>query len=116
MGGAIAAVESGYMKQALVSSHAARRSRIEAGEEIVVGVNKLRDDRALAAHRRPRRGDPGRRPRGRARRDRGLEEWRAHRSEDEVLAALERLADDAKSGANLMEATLAAARAGRHDG
>ena len=39
MGGAIAAVESGYMKQALVSSHAARRARIEAGEDKVVGVN-----------------------------------------------------------------------------
>src|SRR6187397_519433 len=33
MGGAIAAVESGYMKQALVSSHSARRARIENGEE-----------------------------------------------------------------------------------
>src|SRR5262245_54419568 len=32
MGGAIAAVESGYMKQELVSAHAARRARIEAGE------------------------------------------------------------------------------------
>src|SRR5689334_12692465 len=41
MGGAIAAVESGYMKQALVSSHAARRARIETGEELVVGVNKF---------------------------------------------------------------------------
>ena len=39
MGGAIAAVESGYMKQALVSAHAARRARIESGEEKVVGVN-----------------------------------------------------------------------------
>ena len=41
MGGAIAAVESGYMKQALVSSHAARRARIESGEEKVVGVNSF---------------------------------------------------------------------------
>ena len=41
MGGAIAAVESGYMKQALVSSHAARRARIEAGEDVVVGVNRF---------------------------------------------------------------------------
>src|SRR5690606_12208613 len=41
MGGAIAAVESGYMKSALVSAHAARRGRIEAGEEIIVGVNKF---------------------------------------------------------------------------
>ena len=30
MGGAVAAVESGYMKEALVSAHAARRARIEA--------------------------------------------------------------------------------------
>src|SRR6188472_1773603 len=41
MGGAVAAVESGYMKQALVSSHAARRARIEAGEDVVVGVNRF---------------------------------------------------------------------------
>jgi (2R)-ethylmalonyl-CoA mutase len=34
MGGAIAAVESGYMKSALVSAHAARRARIEAGAEL----------------------------------------------------------------------------------
>ena len=39
MGGAVAAVESGYMKQALVSSHAARRARIESGDDQVVGVN-----------------------------------------------------------------------------
>ena len=39
LGGAIAAVESGYMKQQLVSAHAARRARIESGEEKVVGVN-----------------------------------------------------------------------------
>ena len=34
LGGAISAVESGYMKEALVSSHAARRARIESGEEL----------------------------------------------------------------------------------
>jgi (2R)-ethylmalonyl-CoA mutase len=39
MGGAVAAVESGYMKAGLVASHALRRQRIEAGEEVVVGVN-----------------------------------------------------------------------------
>src|SRR5256886_2139733 len=41
MGGAVAAVESGYMKTQLVSSLAERRRRIEAGEEIVVGVNRF---------------------------------------------------------------------------
>src|SRR5215217_1697407 len=34
MGGAISAVDSGYMKQELVSAHAARRGRIESGEEV----------------------------------------------------------------------------------
>src|SRR6476620_10651799 len=41
MGGAIAAVESGYMKSQLVSSLAARRRRIEDGEDVVVGVNRF---------------------------------------------------------------------------
>ena len=41
MGGAVVAVENGYMKSALVSSHALRRQRIEAGADIVVGVNKF---------------------------------------------------------------------------
>ena len=35
----MAAVESGYLKSQLVSSHAERRARIESGEEKVVGVN-----------------------------------------------------------------------------
>lgn len=39
MGGAMAAVESGYLKSELVSSHAQRRARIEGGEEKIVGVN-----------------------------------------------------------------------------
>ena len=41
MGGAVAAVESGYMKQQLVASHSRRRARIESGEEVVVGVNRF---------------------------------------------------------------------------
>jgi (2R)-ethylmalonyl-CoA mutase len=41
MGGAVAAVESGYLKTALVASHAARRSRVESGEDVVVGVNRF---------------------------------------------------------------------------
>src|SRR4029079_122562 len=39
MGGAVAAVESGYLKQALVTSQTLRRASIESGEEVVVGVN-----------------------------------------------------------------------------
>ena len=117
MGGAIAAVESGYMKQELVSAHAARRARIESGEEMIVGVNSLRDHRAVAAHRRPRRRDHGRRPGGRAVRARARSrQWKAQRDEAAVAEALARLAADAKTDTNLMPATLAAARAGRDHG
>ncbi|MGA8932983.1 MAG: methylmalonyl-CoA mutase family protein, partial [Pseudolabrys sp.] len=40
MGGAVAAVDTGYMKQQLVESNTARLEAIERGEQIVVGVNK----------------------------------------------------------------------------
>jgi (2R)-ethylmalonyl-CoA mutase len=45
-----------------------------------------------------------------------VEEWRQQRDQGEVDAALQRLAADAKSGANLMTATLVAARAGATTG
>ena len=41
MGGVVAAVESGYLKSALVASLAERRRRIESGEDVVVGVNRF---------------------------------------------------------------------------
>ena len=41
MGGAIVAVESGYMKQQLVLSNSKRLKSIESGEQTVVGVNRL---------------------------------------------------------------------------
>jgi ethylmalonyl-CoA mutase len=116
IGGAIAAVESGYMKQALVSSHAARRGRIESGEDKVVGVNcfETTEPSPLTADLDAaiQTADPE------AERSavRSVEEWKAQRDEAGVSAALERLAADAKSGVNLMEATLAAARAGATTG
>ncbi len=116
LGGAIAAVESGYMKQALVSSHSARRSRIEAGDDIVVGVNRFETtapspltadlDAAIQA------ADPEAERSAVA----GLEAWRAERDQAEVDRALEALATAAKSDANLMEPTLVAARAGATTG
>src|ERR1700694_4424595 len=41
MGGAVAAVESSYMKSKLVESNSARLEAIERGEQIVVGVNRF---------------------------------------------------------------------------
>ncbi len=116
MGGAIAAVDSGYMKQELVSSHARRRAAIESGEEIIVGVNKFDTtepspltadlDGAIMV------ADPEAEKAALA----SVEAWKAQRDAGEVEAALARLAEDAKSGTNLMAATLAAARAGATTG
>ncbi len=116
MGGAIAAVESGYMKQALVSSHAARRGRIESGEEKIVGVNIYETtepspltadlDAAIMA------ADPGAEQAALT----SVEEWKAERDEAEVADALAKLAEAAKSDTNLMAATLVAARAGATTG
>ena len=116
LGGAIAAVESGYMKQALVSSHAARRARIEAGEDKVVGVNcfETTEPSPLTADLDAaiQTADPEAERAAVA----SVEKWRAERDQAGVDEALKRLADDAKSGVNLMEATLAAARAGATTG
>src|SRR6195952_1680480 len=116
MGGAIAAVESGYMKQELVSSHSARRARIENGEDIVVGVNRFETtepspltadlDAAIQA------ADPEAERSAIA----GLQAWREQRDQGAVDDALAALAAAAKTDANLMEATLVAARAGATTG
>ena len=112
MGGVMAAVESGYLKQALVASHAARRARIESGEEKVVGVNcfESAEESPLTA------GDVSAvqaiDPAAESAAIASLNAWRAQRDGAAVDLALRRLTEDAKSGENLMEATLMAARAG----
>jgi len=112
MGGVMAAVESGYLKQALVASHAERRVRIESGEEKVVGVNCFEEteESPLTADLSTaiQTADPA----AESAAITSLEAWRAQRDAEAVEESLRRLADDAKSGANLMEATLVAARAG----
>jgi (2R)-ethylmalonyl-CoA mutase len=113
MGGAIPAVESGYLKTQLVASHATRRARIESGEDKIVGVNcfETTEPSPLTAdlNAAVQRVDPASEQAVLA----DLEEWRKRRDETEALAALDRLkADAAQEEVNLMTATLACARAG----
>ncbi|MDQ4084676.1 MAG: methylmalonyl-CoA mutase family protein, partial [Actinomycetota bacterium] len=112
MGGAVAAVESGYMKQALVASHAARRGRIESGEDKVVGVNCYLETEPSPLTADLETAIQVADPEAEASAVAAVQEWRAARDVEAVDAALERLRNDAKSGANLMEATREAARAG----
>jgi (2R)-ethylmalonyl-CoA mutase len=116
LGGAIAAVESGYMKQELVSSHAARRGRIESGEEVVVGVNRYETTEPS-----PLTADLGSAvqaadPEAERAALESVRAWKEQRDDAAVTEALARLAADAKTDANLMAATLQAARAGATTG
>ena len=108
-GGAVKAIA--HMKRALVESNAARIAQIEGGETTVVGVNRFTttepsplttgDDAIMKAD-----------PAAEADQISRLEAWRESRDEAEVQAALKALQAAARSGANIMEPSLQAARAG----
>jgi (2R)-ethylmalonyl-CoA mutase len=112
LGGAVAAVESGYMKGQLVASLAERRRRMESGEDVVVGVNRfdttepnplLADlDTAIQTV------DPA----VEAAAQEAVQQWRAERAAGPVSEALDALRAAAGTDENLMEATLRCARAG----
>ncbi|MEU6171479.1 protein meaA [Streptantibioticus parmotrematis] len=112
MGGAIPAVESGYLKSQLVSSHALRRARIESGEEKVVGVNSYETSEPSPLTADLDTAIMTVDPANEARVVEALETWRAERDDARAKAALEALKATAAGDANLMEATLECARAG----
>jgi ethylmalonyl-CoA mutase len=111
LGGAAAAVEMGYMKSKLVESNTARLEGIEAGEQIVVGVNKFREcepsplatgeDAIMVVPEHVEAEQIAR-----------LNAWRATRDDRAAKAALEELARAAKEGRNMVEPSIAAAKAG----
>ena len=112
MGGAVAAVETGYLKSALVSSLALRRRRIESGEDTVVGVNKYTESEPNPLVGGSDGGiltvDPAVEQAAIA----AIRDWREQRDGAAADEALTALRDAAKTDANLMEASLACARAG----
>jgi len=112
MGGAVAAVESGYMKSELVASHAARRAQIEAGELKVVGVNSYTETEPSPLTSDLDAAIMVADPQAEANAIADVQAWRDQRDQAEVDQALERLQSEAKTDTNLMEATLAAVRAG----
>ncbi|MFC9424422.1 protein meaA [Streptomyces sp. NPDC056987] len=112
MGGALAAVESGYLKSRLVAAHAERRARIESGEERIVGVNCYESTEPS-----PLTADLGTAvmtvdPANEARVVAALDAWRDTRDETRAGDALAALKKAAASTENLMAATLECARAG----
>ena len=109
MGGAISAID--YMKGQLVTSNADRLGRIEAGETVVVGVNKWQQGEPSPLMT----GDGGIMvvdPAVEAEQINRLNEWRAARDGDAVAEALTELRAAAAEGRNVMPASIAAAKAG----
>ena len=114
-GGAVKAVP--YMKARLVESHRERVGRIERGELKVVGQNSFNEteDSPLTAGADGGILTPD--PEVERERIEALEQWKAERDEDAVQAAWRsspRVAADEE--ANIMPATIAAAKAGATTG
>jgi (2R)-ethylmalonyl-CoA mutase len=111
LGGAIAAVEMGYMKAQLVESNTARLEAIERGEQTVVGVNRFietepsplatGDDAILTVPHEVEAQQIAR-----------LNAWRAERDAAAVAAALSDLRAAARDGRNIMSPSIVAAKAG----
>jgi (2R)-ethylmalonyl-CoA mutase len=111
MGGAVAAVDTGYMKQQLVESNTARLEAIERGDQVVVGVNKYLEsepsplaaaaDAILTVSKEAELGQTER-----------LKAWREARDSAAVAAALKDLKRAATTGGNIMPASIACAKAG----
>jgi ethylmalonyl-CoA mutase len=112
MGGAVAAVETGYMKQQLVAAHAERLRRIESGEDMVVGVNCFTETEPSPLMAEPGIAVQAVDAAAEARAAEAVQIWRSERDRTHVGEALGTLQSDAKSGANLVPATLHCARAG----
>ncbi|MDH3793242.1 MAG: protein meaA, partial [Rhodospirillales bacterium] len=112
LGGAVAAVESAYMKQRLVESNARRVAAIESGEQTVVGVNAFTE---TAPSPLTAGGDGGflaPDPAAEAGQIARLEAWREARDGKAAEKALAELGAAAARGENVMEPSIACAHAG----
>jgi len=111
LGGAVAAVERGYMKQQLVESNTRRIEAIERGEQTVVGVNRF-----VESEPSPLAGAADSivtvSPQAEAEQIDRLKAWRAARDQQAVAAALKELRAAARENRNIMPASIDCAKAG----
>jgi (2R)-ethylmalonyl-CoA mutase len=116
-GGAVEAVS--YMKGALVDSHRERLRRIESGELVVVGQNRFSETEESPLTADAEGGILVVDPALEAQQIEALGRWREQRDQaavDTALATLAETASGPEGELNLMEPTIAAARAGATTG
>lgn len=97
MGGAVAAIEHGYMQQEMAAHAYEYQHEVELGKRTVIGVNKFNDSKKLA-EQDVLTADLSVGERQIAR----LEKMKAARDNEAVKAALEKLREAAKGTENLM--------------
>ena len=111
IGGAVKAIESGVLKAKLVESNMRRIEAIERGEQIVVGVNAFTNSEPsplLSGEKSIMIPSP----KAEAEQIARLKAWREGRDEKQARAALKSLRMAAATGANVMPASIEAAKAG----
>lgn len=97
MGGAVAAIEQGYMQQEMAAHAYEYQHEVELGKRTVIGINKFNDSKKLA-EQDVLTADLSVGERQIAR----LEKMKAARDNEAVKAALEKLREAAKGTENLM--------------
>ena len=105
MGGTLAAIERGFQQREIQEAAYRVQRAVDSGDQVVVGVNKFRDDEVAtpATHRID--------PEGERRQVERVRTVRTERSADGWAAAMDELERVALADGNLMPAILAAVRA-----
>ncbi len=115
MGGAVRAIENGWMQAQIAESAYRYQKEIESGERVIVGVNQFQDD----GHAADESGPAGRRqqrfvvdPAVEERQRQRLAAWRAGRNPEHVAALMQRLEDTARGNDNIMPCLIACVEGG----
>ncbi len=112
IGGALSAIEKGYMKMALVASHAERVRAIEKGEIKIVGVNCFTETELSPLVQSVEESIQKVDPKVVRQRLERLKAFKIKRGEKAVKEALRELSEAAKSDINIMPASIHCANAG----
>jgi methylmalonyl-CoA mutase, N-terminal domain len=105
MGGAIAAIEQGYVQREIADAAYEAQKRIESGDQVVVGVNRFQEggEAKIPLHRIDEKAVAGQRE--------GLTKVRAGRDAGKVSATLDAVDDAARGSSNLIPRILDAVEA-----
>jgi methylmalonyl-CoA mutase N-terminal domain/subunit len=106
-GGTLAAIEAGFQQRQIQESAYRVQQAIEAGDQVVVGVNRFRDEAGMSVPPPIQRIDPD----GERRQIERVQRVRAERDPAAWQASLTRLEEAARGGENLMPPLIDAVKA-----